>query len=164
LAADESHCTNYAASVPRKALIAGAAGFIGSHLSELLIGDGWEVYALDDLSTESDANVFQLAENSHFHLTVESVLATSVVSDLVHKCDVIFHLPAAVGVRLLVERPGHTLLTNVRRRIEAMFQRIPSIDKIRAAIGWAPPTDVDGILAEVIEHSRLQPARVGSIT
>jgi UDP-glucose 4-epimerase len=100
--------------VARKALITGGAGFIGSHLAELLVGDGWEVYALDDLSTGSDANVFQLAENPHFHLTVESVLATSVVSELVHKCDVIFHLAAAVGVRLIVERPGHTLLTNVR--------------------------------------------------
>jgi UDP-glucose 4-epimerase len=332
--------------VTRKALITGGAGFIGSHLSELLVGDGWEVYALDDLSTGSDANVFQLAGNPHFHLTVESVLATSVVSELVHKCDVIFHLAAAVGVRLIVERPGHTLLTNVRgtenvleyaarfgkpvlvasssevygdhpgenlplaedaRRIygpttakrwayadskamdeflalarheedglrcviarlfntvgprqsgqygnviprfvqaalageplevhgdgsqtrcfchvrdtvralkalvdepathggiynvgstepvtileladrvlrmtgssselvfvpyeqvygqgiDEMFQRIPSIEKIRAAIGWAPRTDLDGILAEVIEHSRLQPARVGSTT
>jgi UDP-glucose 4-epimerase len=100
--------------VARKALITGGAGFIGSHLAELLLGDGWEVYALDDLSTGSDANVFHLAENPHFHLTVESVLATSVVSELVHKCDVVFHLAAAVGVRLIVERPGHTLLTNVR--------------------------------------------------
>ncbi len=98
----------------RKALITGGAGFIGSHLAELLVGDGWEVYALDDLSTGSDANVFHLAENPHFHLTVESVLATSVVSELVHKCDIVFHLAAAVGVRLIVERPGHTLLTNVR--------------------------------------------------
>jgi UDP-glucose 4-epimerase len=100
--------------VARKALITGGAGFIGSHLAELLVGDGWEVYALDDLSTGSDANVFHLAENPHFHLTVESVLATSVVSELVHKCDIVFHLAAAVGVRLIVERPGHTLLTNVR--------------------------------------------------
>jgi nucleoside-diphosphate-sugar epimerase len=68
---------NYAASVPRKALITGGAGFVGSHLAELLVGDGWEVYALDDLSTGSDANVFQLAGNPHFHLTVESVLATA---------------------------------------------------------------------------------------
>jgi UDP-glucose 4-epimerase len=100
--------------VTRKALITGGAGFIGSHLSELLVGDGWEVYALDDLSTGSDANVFHLEENAHFHLTVESVLAPAVVSGLVHKCDVVFHLAAAVGVRLIVERPGHTLLTNVR--------------------------------------------------
>ena len=96
------------------ALVTGGAGFIGSHLAERLLDAGWQVYALDDLSTGSDANVFQLAENPSFHLTVESVLSPSVVSELVHKADVVFHLAAAVGVRLIVERPGHTLLTNVR--------------------------------------------------
>jgi UDP-glucose 4-epimerase len=101
-------------SVARTALVTGGAGFIGSHLAELLLDDGWEVYALDDLSTGSDANVFHLSENPYFHLTVESVLSPSVVSELVHKADVVFHLAAAVGVRLIVERPGHTLLTNVR--------------------------------------------------
>jgi UDP-glucose 4-epimerase len=101
--AADAHRANYAESVARKALT-GVAGFIGSHLGELLSGDGWKVYALDDHSTGSDANVFHLAENPHFPLTVESVLATSV--ELVHKCDVIFHLAAAVGGRLLVERPA----------------------------------------------------------
>ena len=98
----------------RTALVTGGAGFIGSHLAELLLDDGWEVYALDDLSTGSEANVFHLRDNPNFHLTVESVLSASVVSELVHKADAIFHLAAAVGVRLIVERPGHTLLTNVR--------------------------------------------------
>jgi UDP-glucose 4-epimerase len=96
------------------ALVTGGAGFIGSHLTELLLDEGWEVYALDDLSTGSDENVFHLRRNARFHLTVESVLSRSVVSELVHKADVVFHLAAAVGVRLIVERPGHTLLTNVR--------------------------------------------------
>jgi UDP-glucose 4-epimerase len=100
--------------VAGKALITGGAGFIGSHLAELLLGDGWEVFALDDLSTGKDANVFHLEQISHFHLAVESVLTASVVSELVRKCDVVFHLAAAVGVRLIVEKPGHTLLTNVR--------------------------------------------------
>ena len=79
-----------------------------------LLDEGWEVYALDDLSTGSEANLFHIYRNPNFHLTVESVLAASVVSELVHKADVVFHLAAAVGVRLIVERPGHTLLTNVR--------------------------------------------------
>lgn len=96
------------------ALVTGGAGFIGSHLAELLLEDGWEVYALDDLSTGTEANVFHLRKNPYFHLTVESVLSPSVVSELVHKADAVFHLAAAVGVRLIVERPGHTLLTNVR--------------------------------------------------
>ena len=101
-------------SVAGTALVTGGAGFIGSHLAERLLDAGWQVYALDDLSTGSDANVFQLVESPSFHLTVESVLSPSVVSELVHKADVVFHLAAAVGVRLIVERPGHTLLTNVR--------------------------------------------------
>jgi nucleoside-diphosphate-sugar epimerase len=100
--------------VAGKALVTGGAGFIGSHLSELLLDEGWEVFALDDLSTGSPENVSHLSDRREFHLTVESVLSPSVVSELVHKCDVVFHLAAAVGVRLIVERPGHTLLTNVR--------------------------------------------------
>jgi UDP-glucose 4-epimerase len=98
----------------RVALVTGGAGFIGSHLSELLLARGWEVYALDDLSTGSEENVAQLVKDPRFHLAVESVLSPSVVSELVHRSDAVFHLAAAVGVRLIVERPGHTLLTNVR--------------------------------------------------
>lgn len=98
----------------RTALVTGGAGFIGSHLAELLLEGDWEVFALDDLSTGSEANVFHLRQNPSFHLTVESVLSPSVVSELVHRADIVFHLAAAVGVRLIVERPGHTLLTNVR--------------------------------------------------
>jgi UDP-glucose 4-epimerase len=98
----------------RTALVTGGAGFIGSHLSERLLEQDWEVYALDDLSTGSEANVLQFARNPYFHLAVESVLSPAVVSELVHRCDVVFHLAAAVGVRLIVEQPGHTLLTNVR--------------------------------------------------
>jgi UDP-glucose 4-epimerase len=103
-----------AGGVTPKALITGGAGFIGSHLAELLLERGWEVYALDDLSTGSMENVDALLDRPGFHLVVESVLSPAVVSELVHKCDVVYHLAAAVGVRLIVERPGHTLLTNVQ--------------------------------------------------
>jgi UDP-glucose 4-epimerase len=102
------------AVVAQKALITGGAGFIGSHLAELLLDGGWEVWALDDLSTGSDENVAALVERPEFHLVVESVLSPSVVSELVHKCDVVYHLAAVVGVRLIVEQPGHTLLTNIQ--------------------------------------------------
>jgi UDP-glucose 4-epimerase len=98
----------------RRALITGGAGFIGSHLAELLLGDEWEVFALDDLSTGSLLNVQQLKEHEGYHLVVDSVLSTSVVNELVHKSDVVFHLAAAVGVRLIVEQPVHTMVTNVR--------------------------------------------------
>ena len=98
----------------RKALITGGAGFIGSHLSELLLADGWEVFALDDLSTGSERNVTHLRERHDYHLIVDSVLKTAVVNELVHKCDVVYHLAAAVGVRLIVEQPVHTLVTNIQ--------------------------------------------------
>jgi UDP-glucose 4-epimerase len=100
--------------VTGKALITGGAGFIGSHLAELLLEAGWEVYALDDVSTGSMENVAHLAERDDFHLVVESVLSPAVVSELVHKCDVVYHLAAVVGVQLIVEQPGHTLLTNIQ--------------------------------------------------
>jgi UDP-glucose 4-epimerase len=97
----------------RSALVTGGAGFIGSHLSELLLAEGWEVYVLDDLSTGSERNVAHLREHPGFHLIVDSVLKASVVNELVHRCDVVFHLAAAVGVRLIVEEPVHTLVTNI---------------------------------------------------
>jgi nucleoside-diphosphate-sugar epimerase len=100
--------------MPGKALITGGAGFIGSHLAELLLDDGWEVYALDDVSTGSLENISHLTDRPDFHLVVESVLSASVVSELVHKCDVVYHLAAAVGVRLIVEQPVHTMVTNVQ--------------------------------------------------
>ena len=97
-----------------KALVTGGAGFIGSHLSELLLAGGWEVFALDDVSTGSLDNVAHLRDRPDYHLVVESVLSPSVVGELVHRCDVVFHLAAAVGVRLIVEQPVHTMVTNVQ--------------------------------------------------
>ena len=97
-----------------KALITGGAGFIGSHLAEHLLDLGWEVFALDDLTTGAHRNVAQLRERTDFHLVVDSVLSPSVVSELVYKCDVVFHLAAAVGVRLIVEQPVRTMVTNVQ--------------------------------------------------
>jgi nucleoside-diphosphate-sugar epimerase len=97
-----------------KALITGGAGFIGSHLSELLLADGHEVWALDDLSTGAIENIQHLREREDYHLVVDSVLSPSVVNELVYKCDVVYHLAAAVGVRLIVEQPVRTLVTNVQ--------------------------------------------------
>jgi UDP-glucose 4-epimerase len=94
--------------------VTGGAGFIGSHLSESLLADGWEVFVLDDISTGRLDNVTHLRDRADFHLIVDSVLSPAVVSELVHKCDVVYHLAAAVGVRLIVEQPVHTMVTNVQ--------------------------------------------------
>jgi UDP-glucose 4-epimerase len=99
--------------VAGKALITGGAGFIGSHLCELLLAEGWEVWALDDLSTGNLANVEHLRDEPAFHLVVDSVLSPTVVNELVYKCDVVYHMAAAVGVRLIVEQPVHTIVTNL---------------------------------------------------
>src|SRR3954464_1726499 len=100
--------------MPKKALITGGAGFIGSHLAEQLLEQGQEVYVLADLSTGAHRNVEQLRDRPGFHLVVDSMLSPSVVSELVYKCDVVFHLAAAVGVRLIVEQPVRTMVTNVQ--------------------------------------------------
>jgi UDP-glucose 4-epimerase len=97
-----------------KALVTGGAGFIGSHLTERLLSAGWEVFALDDLSTGNAANVEHLKDRRDYHLVVDSVLSPSTVNELVNNCDVVYHLAAAVGVRLIVEQPVRTMVTNVQ--------------------------------------------------
>jgi UDP-glucose 4-epimerase len=97
-----------------KVLITGGAGFIGSHLADACIARGDDVFVIDDLSTGSLDNIEQLANHPRFHCTVDSVQNTAVVDDLVDECDVIFHLAAAVGVKLIVESPVRTIETNVR--------------------------------------------------
>jgi UDP-glucose 4-epimerase len=98
---------------PKSALITGGAGFIGSHLAELLLSDGWSVWVLDDLSTGSYENVAHLREDERFHLVVDTMLSRTVVNELVNKVDVVYHLGAAVGPRLIVEEPVRTIVTNL---------------------------------------------------
>ena len=94
-------------------LITGGAGFIGSHLSEALIARGEEVFVLDDLSTGSVENIRHLKNNARFHYIFDSIMNKHLLAELVDECDVIFHLAAAVGVRLIVESPVRTIETNV---------------------------------------------------
>jgi UDP-glucose 4-epimerase len=96
-----------------KVLVTGGSGFIGSYLCELLLDDGREVWVLDDLSTGTLDNVAHLRDNPAFHLVVDTVLHRTVVNELVNKVDVVFHLAAAVGPRLIVEQPVHTIVTNL---------------------------------------------------
>lgn len=94
-------------------LITGGAGFIGSHLSETLLERGDEVFILDDLSTGSVENIRHLKTHERFHYFFDSIQNKHLLSELVDESDVVFHLAAAVGVRLIVESPVRTLETNV---------------------------------------------------
>src|SRR5204862_4991764 len=97
-----------------RVLITGGAGFIGSHLSDAYLKRGDEVFIIDDLSTGSFENIRHLKDHPRFHYTIESVHNQPVTAELVDQCDVIFHLAAAVGVKLIVESPVRTIETNVR--------------------------------------------------
>ena len=96
-----------------RVLITGGAGFIGSHLSDAYLERGDEVYVIDDLSTGSIENIQHLKNHPRFHYTIDSVHNQPVVAELVDQCDAIFHLAAAVGVKLIVESPVRTIETNV---------------------------------------------------
>lgn len=97
-----------------RVLITGGAGFIGSHLSDAYVERGDEVYVIDDLSTGSIDNIAHLKKHPRFHYTIDSVHNQPVVAELIDQCDVVFHLAAAVGVKLIVESPVRTIETNVR--------------------------------------------------
>jgi UDP-glucose 4-epimerase len=96
-----------------KVLITGGAGFIGSHLSERLIAEGHAVTALDDLSTGRRENLAGMAGSNRFRLIEGSVLDAALVQGLVDDADVIFHLAAAVGVKLIMAEPSKSILTNI---------------------------------------------------
>jgi UDP-glucose 4-epimerase len=96
-----------------RVLITGGAGFVGSHLSEALLERGDEVFILDNLSTGSIDNVVHLKSHPRFHYTIDTVSNEPVVAELVDRCDIVIHLAAAVGVKLIVEQPVHTIETNV---------------------------------------------------
>ena len=97
-----------------RVFITGGAGFIGSHLATRLLDRGDQVLVLDDLSTGSMENIDHLVGRPGFEHRIGSALDVPLVSELVDRCDVTVHLAAAVGVRLIVERPVHTIETNVR--------------------------------------------------
>lgn len=94
-------------------LLTGGAGFVGSHLAELLLGRGHRVHAIDDLSTGAIANIAHLKGTPGFSYTIDTIMNEPVLAEAVDAADVVFHLAAAVGVKLIVEAPVHTIETNV---------------------------------------------------
>jgi UDP-glucose 4-epimerase len=96
-----------------RALITGGAGFIGSHLAEFLLRDGHQVSVIDNLSTGSIDNIAHLKDRPGFRYTIDTISNEPVLAEMIDACDVVFHLAAAVGVRLIVEEPVRTIETNV---------------------------------------------------
>jgi UDP-glucose 4-epimerase len=96
-----------------KALVTGGAGFIGSHLCEALIGEGHEVTVVDDLSTGQTKNLVRVADSPALHVHWTSVLEDERLQDFVDEVDVVYHLAAAVGVQLILERPVESIETNI---------------------------------------------------
>jgi UDP-glucose 4-epimerase len=96
-----------------KALLTGGAGFIGSHLADALLHAGHQVQIIDDLSTGSMDNIAHLKHRPGFSYTIDTVMNEPLTAELIDRADVVFHLAAAVGVKLIVESPVRTIETNV---------------------------------------------------
>jgi UDP-glucose 4-epimerase len=94
-------------------LITGGAGFIGSHLAGKLLAEGHDVVVIDDLSTGNKNNIVHYVGNNHFMFHAGSVRDLYVMSPLVEQCDIVYHLAAAVGVQLILDKPVHTIETNI---------------------------------------------------
>lgn len=95
-------------------LVTGGAGFIGSHLVEALLARGYEVTAIDDLSTGSIRNLDEAKQHERFSYYIDSVMNERLMAELIDRADMVYHLAAAVGVRLIVEKPVQTIETNIR--------------------------------------------------
>ena len=96
-----------------RTLVTGGAGFIGSHLAHALLEAGHDVFVLDDLSTGSIDNIEPLKSHLRFDYSIDTITNEAAVSEQVDRCDVVYHLAAAVGVRLIIEAPVRTIETNV---------------------------------------------------
>jgi UDP-glucose 4-epimerase len=94
-------------------LVTGGAGFVGSHLSEELLRRGNEVYVIDDLSTGTIANIKHLKTHDRFHYVIDTCENHQLVAELVDTVDIVYHMAAAVGVKLIIDSPVRTIETNI---------------------------------------------------
>jgi UDP-glucose 4-epimerase len=123
-----------------RVLVTGGAGFIGSHVVDCLIRHGDEVTALDDLSTGSLRNIRHLQDSLNFRFSNASVLDAAVVDAEVSQVDVIYHLAAAVGVQLIVDRPLQSMITNIKGTENVL----EAAQKYRAKILIASTSEIYG--------------------
>ncbi|HZU82532.1 MAG TPA: GDP-mannose 4,6-dehydratase, partial [Polyangiaceae bacterium] len=126
-------------------LITGGAGFVGSHLAEELLRRGHEVYVLDDLSTGSINNIRHLKTHDRFHYLVDTVMNKQLTAELVDAVDIVYHLAAAVGVKLIVESPVRTIETN----IQATEVVLAHANKKKRPVFIASTSEVYGKSAEI---------------
>jgi UDP-glucose 4-epimerase len=134
----------------RRYLVTGGAGFIGSYVSEALVEAGHEVVGLDNLATGNAANVAALSSNAAYRLVLGSVLDTQLLDELVEECDVVIHLAAAVGVKLIVEQPLRSLVTNIRGTEHV----IEAAHRYRRRLFIASSSEVYGKNGDVPLHER----------
>jgi UDP-glucose 4-epimerase len=145
-----------------KVFITGGAGFIGSHLSERLLAEGSEVLILDDLSTGSISNIEHLIGKPGFSYRIGSVTDAPLVAELVDRCDVTIHLAAAVGVKLIVERPVYTIENNVHGTevvLNAVARKqkpilIASTSEVYGKSAKVPFREEDDLVLGPTSHSR----------
>jgi UDP-glucose 4-epimerase len=148
--------------MPKRFLITGGAGFIGSHLAERLLNDGHTVAVLDDFSTGRDANISPLRGNSRFQAVRDSVENEQTVNTLVSQCDAVYHLAAAVGVQLIIDEPVRTIRsiihgTEVVLEAAMRFGRpvlITSSSEVYGKGARVPFSEDDDVLVGPTRHSR----------
>jgi UDP-glucose 4-epimerase len=145
-----------------KFFITGGAGFIGSHMAERLLERGDKVLVLDDLSTGSMDNIAHLVGRPGFEYRIGSALDAPLVTECVDRCDVTVHLAAAVGVRLIVERPVHTIETNIGATetvLDAAAKKqkltlVASTSEVYGKSGKIPFSEEDDLQLGPTSHSR----------
>lgn len=97
----------------KKALVTGGAGFIGSHLCEELLSRGFKVDAIDNFATSRKSNITHLLGNTHFTFHKGTILDRMRMKRLIHQCDIVYHMAAAVGVKYILNHPITSILTNL---------------------------------------------------
>lgn len=132
--------TEIGSDFKKRILITGGAGFIGSHLAEALLARGHSVTIIDNLSTGKFENIAHLCQHPHFRFAIDSIMNEVVLDRLASECDVIFHLAAAVGVKLIVEQPVQTIETNVNGTMSVLRAAV----RYRAKVLIASTSEVYG--------------------